>query len=268
MHGVELGEYLRVELETDGADVSSRYLTRLVPGMGTTSSPRASSHGRASWFGVRKLRLSCLPSGLRTEHHSESHRFSCVDGQPTWHMLPNRMCHPCAIDSGTISQSFPEISSDLGFSRADDGIRTRDPNLGKVVLYQLSHVREGVATIALWAPAPVAPTIGSCPRSSASRPAKCRPTGPRLRHVAPLLAHLIERGFSGIGVGGQLSLNLGNLLDPRPVRARGAGVETLIDIGDVARRSATTKPGDHAGGVPKRLAQLGRRRASPIGALL
>jgi len=25
--------------------------------------------------------------------------------------------------------------------RADDGIRTRDPNLGKVVLYQLSHVR-------------------------------------------------------------------------------------------------------------------------------
>ena len=24
---------------------------------------------------------------------------------------------------------------------ADDGIRTRDPNLGKVVLYQLSHVR-------------------------------------------------------------------------------------------------------------------------------
>ena len=31
--------------------------------------------------------------------------------------------------------------SDLGFPGADDGIRTRDPNLGKVVLYQLSHVR-------------------------------------------------------------------------------------------------------------------------------
>src|SRR5205807_2270440 len=28
-------------------------------------------------------------------------------------------------------------------TRADDGIRTRDPNLGKVVLYQLSHVRVG-----------------------------------------------------------------------------------------------------------------------------
>jgi hypothetical protein len=25
--------------------------------------------------------------------------------------------------------------------RADDGIRTRDPHLGKVMLYQLSHVR-------------------------------------------------------------------------------------------------------------------------------
>ena len=29
---------------------------------------------------------------------------------------------------------------------ADDGIRTRDPNLGKVVLYQLSHVRSAPQT--------------------------------------------------------------------------------------------------------------------------
>ena len=28
-----------------------------------------------------------------------------------------------------------------GFSRAKDGIRTRDPDLGKVVLYQLSYFR-------------------------------------------------------------------------------------------------------------------------------
>ncbi len=28
-----------------------------------------------------------------------------------------------------------------GISGADDGIRTRDPHLGKVMLYQLSHVR-------------------------------------------------------------------------------------------------------------------------------
>ena len=30
---------------------------------------------------------------------------------------------------------------DEGFRGADDGIRTRDPHLGKVMLYQLSHVR-------------------------------------------------------------------------------------------------------------------------------
>ena len=35
-----------------------------------------------------------------------------------------------------------------GISGADDGIRTRDPNLGKVVLYQLSHVRVQPTTIA------------------------------------------------------------------------------------------------------------------------
>ena len=28
--------------------------------------------------------------------------------------------------------------------RADDGIRTRDPHLGKVMLYQLSHVRSRI----------------------------------------------------------------------------------------------------------------------------
>ena len=33
------------------------------------------------------------------------------------------------------------MGGDLRFCGADDGIRTRDPHLGKVVLYQLSHVR-------------------------------------------------------------------------------------------------------------------------------
>src|SRR6185312_17390561 len=37
----------------------------------------------------------------------------------------------------------PKRGPDLHFLGADDGIRTRDPNLGKVVLYQLSHVRVG-----------------------------------------------------------------------------------------------------------------------------
>ena len=33
----------------------------------------------------------------------------------------------------------PAVSS--GFLEADDGVRTRDPQLGKLMLYQLSYVR-------------------------------------------------------------------------------------------------------------------------------
>ena len=33
------------------------------------------------------------------------------------------------------------MGPDEGFCGADDGIRTRDPHLGKVMLYQLSHIR-------------------------------------------------------------------------------------------------------------------------------
>lgn len=35
-------------------------------------------------------------------------------------------------------------------SRADDGIRTRDPNLGKVVRYQLRHVRIAPCCLGSW----------------------------------------------------------------------------------------------------------------------
>jgi hypothetical protein len=35
----------------------------------------------------------------------------------------------------------PERASHQVFHGADDEIRTRDPHLGKVMLYQLSHVR-------------------------------------------------------------------------------------------------------------------------------
>jgi hypothetical protein len=31
--------------------------------------------------------------------------------------------------------------TNAGFLRADDGVRTRDPQLGKLMLYQLSYVR-------------------------------------------------------------------------------------------------------------------------------
>ena len=35
----------------------------------------------------------------------------------------------------------------MRIARADDGIRTRDPHLGKVMLYQLSHVRAASVSV-------------------------------------------------------------------------------------------------------------------------
>ena len=42
---------------------------------------------------------------------------------------------------GLYTTPTPGPPSEIAAYGADDGIRTRDPNLGKVVLYQLSHVR-------------------------------------------------------------------------------------------------------------------------------
>jgi hypothetical protein len=38
------------------------------------------------------------------------------------------------------------------FVGADDEIRTRDPHLGKVMLYQLSHIRIGIDNLAVESP--------------------------------------------------------------------------------------------------------------------
>ena len=65
---------------------------------------------------------------------------------------------PCEVETGfePVYTDLQSVASPLGHStagnlpprglgenslRADDGIRTRDPHLGKVMLYQLSHVR-------------------------------------------------------------------------------------------------------------------------------
>jgi hypothetical protein len=40
---------------------------------------------------------------------------------------------------GEAAHEKPAVSS--GFLEADDGVRTRDPQLGKLMLYQLSYVR-------------------------------------------------------------------------------------------------------------------------------
>ena len=48
--------------------------------------------------------------------------------------------------------------------RADDGIRTRDPHLGKVMLYQLSHVR-APATRRAWCTPAGRGCVKNCSRS-------------------------------------------------------------------------------------------------------
>src|SRR5581483_10814138 len=85
------------------------------------------------------------------------------------------------VTSVVFESEGTETLWDQGFLRADDGIRTRDPNLGKVVLYQLSHVRvvretyqspagPGYVGETYWRPVepnPPWPRV-VCPRSSTS----------------------------------------------------------------------------------------------------
>jgi hypothetical protein len=59
--------------------------------------------------------------------------------------------------------------------RADDGIRTRDPHLGKVMLYQLSHVRMWCTPIRARSPGQVC--VQNCSRSWA--PSKLGPVARR-----------------------------------------------------------------------------------------
>ena len=60
-----------------------------------------------------------------------SHRIDPVSGNKWW--VNEGADPPCPL-----RPSPPPL-------RADDGIRTRDPHLGKVMLYQLSHVRVGAS---------------------------------------------------------------------------------------------------------------------------
>ena len=73
--------------------------------------------------------------------------------------------------------------------RADDGIRTRDPHLGKVMLYQLSHVRMWCTPIRARSPGQVcvqncsrswpASKLGTAARRHTTPLAQARPDGPR-----------------------------------------------------------------------------------------
>ena len=55
-------------------------------------------------------------------------QFRCIDAAASFKKLPN----------GT--GKFPAART-CGGVEADDGVRTRDPQLGKLMLYQLSYVR-------------------------------------------------------------------------------------------------------------------------------
>ena len=75
-----------------------------------------------------------------------------------------RLCRPLPHHSAT-----PPLGLMRLHHRADDGIRTRDPNLGKVVRYQLRHVR--------------------APRASSSPIAKDDDSASTLSTTNPLFAH-------------------------------------------------------------------------------
>ena len=76
------------------------------------------------------------------------------------------------------------IDSDLHILRADDGIRTRDPHLGKVMLYQLSHVR--VTSKCSKAVTPPRPGIQLTALSQSPRAQTRSVPDQRLRSAAPV----------------------------------------------------------------------------------
>ena len=72
-------------------------------------------------------------------------RYRCAN-RPRWRRDLNprsRICSPLPRLSATppLEEQGSPTGTGRDSLRADDGIRTRDPHLGKVMLYQLSHVR-------------------------------------------------------------------------------------------------------------------------------
>ena len=53
--------------------------------------------------------------------------------------MPSRMAR--SQEGGQRREAEREARRRPGEARADDGVRTRDPQLGKLMLYQLSYVR-------------------------------------------------------------------------------------------------------------------------------
>ena len=55
---------------------------------------------------------------------------------------PHSRCRP--RDFKSLVSTIPPFEPQIWVLRAEDGTRIRDPNLGKVVLYQLSYFRNNV----------------------------------------------------------------------------------------------------------------------------
>ena len=139
--------------------------------MGATRASPATSTARNRNVGVADMSAQVWPTGVAVWRPSRTNRalwFStdfAANCQATpdddYHHGPPNQAEPrlrpvSATASAEACQSNEELgtrhstrltkldtwASTHAPARADDGIRTRDPNLGKVVLYQLSHVRE------------------------------------------------------------------------------------------------------------------------------
>ena len=80
---------------------------------------------------------------LMTSSVSRKRATNCAN-RPRWRRDLNpcrRICSPLPrLSANPPGKSSPVVSGVVDL-RADDEIRTRDPHLGKVMLYQLSHVR-------------------------------------------------------------------------------------------------------------------------------
>jgi hypothetical protein len=102
--------------------------------------------------------LSSVPSEFVSVNWTASFRNGVVDRPESTARScnPNRRGpgqHVCGVSRRTRPVRRPVIGAPCGSAEpltmsdsvdtfgADDGIRTRDPHLGKVMLYQLSHVR-------------------------------------------------------------------------------------------------------------------------------
>src|SRR5262249_9400414 len=83
-----------------------------------------------------QARVLAAPAAPSTESGGLVRRAACGGAASGW-----RGALVAGVGRGGC-RSRPSAPLGVAFAGADDGTRTRDPHLGKVMLYQLSHVRE------------------------------------------------------------------------------------------------------------------------------